>query len=58
MGGIDLDSVKFTKETFKSADCVVVVTDHTDVDYGFILEHSRLIVDTRNVYKNVEKRRR
>jgi UDP-N-acetyl-D-glucosamine dehydrogenase len=34
------------------ADCVVVVTDHTGVDYAAIVERSKLIVDTRNALKN------
>lgn len=33
------------------ADCVVVVTDHTDVDYAQAIEVSQLIVDTRNALK-------
>lgn len=33
------------------ADCVVVVTDHTDVDYAKAIEVSKLIVDTRNALK-------
>jgi len=56
MDGIDLDSVKFTKEAFKSADCVVIVTDHSNVDYNFILENSKVVIDTRNVLKHAEKR--
>ena len=27
---------------------VLVVTDHTEVDYGAVVEHARLVVDTRN----------
>lgn len=53
---INLKCAKFTKEIFKSADCVVIVTDHTKVDYDLIAENSKLIVDTRNILKNVEKR--
>jgi UDP-N-acetyl-D-glucosamine dehydrogenase len=34
------------------ADCVVVVTDHSGVDYAAIVERARLIVDTRNALKN------
>ena len=34
------------------ADCVLVATDHTAVDYAAVLERARLIVDTRNVFKN------
>lgn len=33
------------------ADCVVIVTDHTGVDYANVIEKSKLIVDTRNALK-------
>ena len=33
------------------ADCVVVVTDHSGVDYAAIVDCARLIVDTRNALK-------
>jgi UDP-N-acetyl-D-glucosamine dehydrogenase len=35
----------------EAADCVVIVTDHTGVDYAEVVERSRLIVDTRNALK-------
>ncbi len=38
----------------ETADCVVIVTDHTGVDYRSVVERSRLIVDTRNALKGVE----
>jgi UDP-N-acetyl-D-glucosamine dehydrogenase len=33
------------------ADCVVIVTDHSAVDYAAVLDKSLLIVDTRNALK-------
>ncbi len=36
-----------------SADCVVIVTNHTAFDYAALAEHARLIVDTRNALKGV-----
>jgi UDP-N-acetyl-D-glucosamine dehydrogenase len=35
----------------RSADCVVVVTDHRKTDYANISKAARLIVDTRNALK-------
>ncbi len=35
----------------KKADCVVIVTDHSGIDYSAVIEHSRVIVDTRNALK-------
>jgi UDP-N-acetyl-D-glucosamine dehydrogenase len=33
---------------------VMLVTDHTNVDYAKILEVSRLVVDTRNAFKKFQ----
>jgi UDP-N-acetyl-D-glucosamine dehydrogenase len=37
----------------KTADCVVIVTDHTEFDYVALLADASLIVDTRNALKGV-----
>ena len=42
-------SVALTDAELESADCVVVVTDHSDIDYRRVVARSKLIVDTRNV---------
>jgi UDP-N-acetyl-D-glucosamine dehydrogenase len=39
------------------ADCVVITTDHSVYDYRWIVENSRLIVDTRNATRQVKKDR-
>jgi UDP-N-acetyl-D-glucosamine dehydrogenase len=41
-------SVTLTAEWLAAQDCIVIVTDHTVYDPAFLLEHARLIVDTRN----------
>ncbi len=41
-------SVALTAEWLAAQDCVVIVTDHSGYDPAFLLEHARLIVDTRN----------
>ncbi len=38
---------------FKDKECVVIVTDHSSVDYDEILKNSKVVFDARNVYKNV-----
>jgi UDP-N-acetyl-D-glucosamine dehydrogenase len=35
----------------EAADCVVIITDHTSVDYGSVVEKAKLIVDTRHALK-------
>jgi UDP-N-acetyl-D-glucosamine dehydrogenase len=54
--GINMKGVNFDKNAFKDSDCVVIATDHSNVDYDFVLKHSGLIVDTRNVYKVAKDR--
>lgn len=50
-----LESTPITAETLAAADCVLVATDHSAYDYDFILQHSALIVDTRNVFAGAKE---
>jgi UDP-N-acetyl-D-glucosamine dehydrogenase len=43
-----MDSVPYTAELLSSADCVVIVTDHKAYDWQHVVDHSKLIVDTRH----------
>ena len=45
---IDLASTPLTADTLAAADCVVIVTDHSDIDYALVGRSARLVVDTRN----------
>jgi UDP-N-acetyl-D-glucosamine dehydrogenase len=47
-----LSSTPMTAENLAGADCVLIATNHTVYDSDFIMEHARLIVDTRNVFGN------
>jgi UDP-N-acetyl-D-glucosamine dehydrogenase len=46
-------SVPLTPERLSSADAVVIVTDHSGVDYTAVGRHARLVVDTRNIMRGV-----
>jgi UDP-N-acetyl-D-glucosamine dehydrogenase len=48
-----LSSVELTPSVLSAADAVLIVTDHSDVDYDAVVEHSRLVVDTRNATRQV-----
>jgi UDP-N-acetyl-D-glucosamine dehydrogenase len=48
---IDLKNKEISADSLRTYDCVVIVTDHSGVDYAFIRNNARLIFDTRNVYK-------
>ncbi len=43
-----LHSQPINEQILHSADCVLVMTDHTAFDWPMIAQHSRLTVDTRN----------
>ena len=46
----DLKSVPLTPGAVASYDVILLATDHDAFDYKLLLEHARLIVDTRGVY--------
>ena len=41
--------VELTDEELEAADAVVIITDHSSIDYQRVLDRSAVIVDTRNV---------
>ncbi len=43
-----LASVELTAAWLNAADCVVVVTDHTNYDWNWVAQNSKLIFDSRN----------
>lgn len=47
-----LNSVEDLAGAVKSADCVVIVTNHSNYDYEMVLKEARLIIDTRNALGN------
>ena len=51
LDGVDVVSEPVT--TAESADCVVIVTDHSTFDYPALAKNARLIVDTRNALKGI-----
>jgi UDP-N-acetyl-D-glucosamine dehydrogenase len=46
--GVELTSVPLSAEALRAADCVVIVTDHSSIDYGLIAREAKLVVDTRH----------
>jgi UDP-N-acetyl-D-glucosamine dehydrogenase len=47
-GGHPLQSVSLTDAELSNADCVIIVTNHSDIDYKRVCSLTPLIVDTRN----------
>ena len=54
--GEPLRSVPLTNDELTGADCVIIVTDHSEIDYRRVCSLASLIVDTRNAL-NGEVRR-
>ncbi len=50
-----LKSSPLTQGLLQRMDAVVVVTDHSVIDYSWIVKHSPLIIDTRNVTKDLKQ---
>jgi UDP-N-acetyl-D-glucosamine dehydrogenase len=51
-------SIPLSRERIERADCVLILTDHGNVDYERICESAKLVVDTRNATKAVRNRER
>jgi UDP-N-acetyl-D-glucosamine dehydrogenase len=54
--GEPLSSVELSDERLQTADCVIIVTDHTGVDYRRVCSLAPLIVDTRNALNGALRR--
>lgn len=54
---VHLESVALTDEALAQADCVLILTDHSTVDYERVAAKAQVIVDTRNATKEVRENR-
>lgn len=48
VSGRSLNNTSLSIASLRSADCVVIGTDHTQVNYQLILQHATLVFDVRN----------
>ena len=55
-GQIHKGEPALTARLIADMDLVVITTAHTNIDYGFVQKHARMIFDTKNVMKNIENR--
>ncbi len=56
--GTVMQSIPYSEALLESSDCVVIVTDHRRIDYQHVLDHARVVVDTRNVTASLKGRAR
>ncbi|MBI1987642.1 MAG: UDP-N-acetyl-D-glucosamine dehydrogenase, partial [Nitrospinae bacterium] len=50
---LEVAYLDLTAENLQQMDCIVIVTNHSCFDYPWIVNHSRLIVDTRNATRSI-----
>jgi UDP-N-acetyl-D-glucosamine dehydrogenase len=46
-------SVELTEQSLAQFDLVLIATDHTTVNYQWVVDHARIVVDTRNATRTV-----
>jgi UDP-N-acetyl-D-glucosamine dehydrogenase len=49
----DLQMKRVELDKLDQYDCVLIVTDHSDYDFGRIVQESQLVVDTRNATRGI-----
>ena len=50
INSLNMKRISLTREKIRSYDCIVLVTGHSSVNYGFIRRNAKFIFDTRNIY--------
>jgi UDP-N-acetyl-D-glucosamine dehydrogenase len=55
--GRHLRGIALDGDVVAEADCVVIVTDHRKIDYGWVAQKARLVVDTRNTTRDLREPR-
>jgi UDP-N-acetyl-D-glucosamine dehydrogenase len=53
-GKESLKSCELTDESVRDCDCVLIVTDHTGIDYAKVVKLAPLIIDTRNATRKLD----
>lgn len=54
--GLSMECAPLTEETLAECDLVVILTDHSTVDYGWVAANARCVLDTRNATKKLDGR--
>ncbi len=57
VGGDTLTSQPLTPDLLAAADCVLILTDHSCLDYAGVVRHARMVFDTRNATHDVREGR-
>lgn len=54
VAGRRFESVALTEDVVQAHDIVVILTDHACIDYRWLADQSRLVLDTRGVYQGAD----
>jgi len=54
---LSMKSIKLDENKLNKYDCVVIITNHSAYDYDWIVENSKLVIDTRNATASVGNNR-
>lgn len=52
--GLKMRSIPLTEANVKKTDCIVIVTNHSQFDYKWLVDKAKLIIDTRNATKFID----
>ena len=48
----EMQSVELSEQVLSNMDAILIITDHSNIDYEWVAKHSKLVIDTRNATKN------
>lgn len=51
--GVDMTSTPLTEQLFSEVDLVIITTDHSNLDYGWVVDNAKHVFDTRNATKGI-----
>jgi UDP-N-acetyl-D-glucosamine dehydrogenase len=53
----EMRTLSLSQKNLKEMDCVVIVTDHSTIDYNLVLKYAPLILDTRNALRRISHKK-
>jgi UDP-N-acetyl-D-glucosamine dehydrogenase len=56
-GDMGLSSIELNEETLKEHDAVLILTDHSCIDYQWVVDNANVVIDTRNATADVSNNR-
>lgn len=56
-GHTGMEGVSLTEEVVRESDLVIILTEHTTVDYGWVVDRAKHVLDTRNATRDIQRNR-